>query len=236
VIWLTVLVEGDTEEAFVKAVLRPHLEARAVYATPIKYETSRNAEGRRYKGGGLRWAGVHKQLREFLRDPRAEFRLTTLFDLYGLPSDFPGMAEHAQVASTAKRAESLEVAMATALGDARFIPYIQRHEFESLVLACLDQLEASDPTKRSGITKLRADINAPASRLRGEAARRQAQGPSRRRLVRRARRVPPVRRRGARWPARGERARMPVAVGAPRRASPSTRARCSSCARSSSRW
>jgi hypothetical protein len=158
VFWLTVLVEGDTEEAFVKAVLRPHLEARAVYATPIKYETSRNAEGRRYKGGGLRWAGVHKQLREFLRDPRAEFRLTTLFDLYGLPSDFPGMAEHAQVASTAKRAESLEVAMATALGDARFIPYIQRHEFESLVLACLDQLEASDPTKRSGITKLRADI------------------------------------------------------------------------------
>jgi hypothetical protein len=35
--------------------------------------------------------------------------------------------------------------MATAVGDTRFIPYIQRHEFESLVLACLEQLEASDP-------------------------------------------------------------------------------------------
>jgi hypothetical protein len=54
------------------------------------------------------------------------------------------------------------------------------------------------------------------------------------RLVRRARRVPAVRRRGARWPARRERARSRGCRG-PRRASPSTRARCSNCARSSSR-
>ncbi len=157
-IWLTVLVEGDTEEAFVKAVLRPHLEARAVYATPVKYETSRSATGRRYKGGGLQWARVYKQLRELLRDPRAEFRLTTLFDLYRLPSDFPGMERHAAVSDTAQRATQLETAMATAVGDTRFVPYIQRHEFETLVLACLEHLEASDPSKRAGIKKLRADI------------------------------------------------------------------------------
>lgn len=157
-IWLTVLVEGDTEEAFVKAVMRPHLEARAVYATPVKYETSRSAAGRRYKGGGLHWAGVHKQLREFLRDPRAAFRLTTLFDLYRLPADFPGMAAHATVSDTAKRAGQLESAMAAVVGDARFIPYVQRHEFETLVLACLDHLDASDPSKRAGIKLLRADI------------------------------------------------------------------------------
>lgn len=159
-ILLTVLVEGDTEEAFVKAVLVPHLGARGVYATPIKYETSRSAAGRRYKGGGLHWPGVNKQVREFLRDPRAEYRLTTLFDLYRLPADFPGMADYAAVTNTTERAGLLESAMATAVGDARFFPYIQRHEFETLVLACLDQLEASDPAKRAGIKKLRADIGA----------------------------------------------------------------------------
>lgn len=157
-ILLTVLVEGNTEEAFVKSVLAPHLGARSVYATPIKYETSRSAAGRRYKGGGLQWPGVYKQVREFLRDPRPEYRLTTLFDLYRLPSDFPGMDSHATVTNTAERAGHLESAMATAVGDARFLPYVQRHEFETLVLACLDQLEASDPAKRAGIKKLRADI------------------------------------------------------------------------------
>lgn len=157
-IWLTVLVEGDTEEAFVKAVLQPHLEARAVYATPIKYETSRSTSGRRFKGGGLGWTGVQKQLRAFLRDPRPGYRLTTLFDLYRLPSDFPGMDQHGTVPNTVERAHQLERAMAEVVGDPRFIPYIQRHEFEALVLACLDQLEASDPSKRAGIKALRASM------------------------------------------------------------------------------
>lgn len=155
-IWLTVLVEGDTEEAFVKAVLKPHLETRAVYATPIKYETSRSAAGRRFRGGGLHWPGVLKQVREFLRDPSPAYRLTTLFDLYRLPGDFP--SDDAPPIDTAQRAAALERGMTAAVGDPRFIPYIQRHEFETLVLASLDQLAASDPSKRAGIKKLRADI------------------------------------------------------------------------------
>lgn len=155
---LTLLVEGDTEETFVKTVLGPHLAARGVYATPIKNETSRSAAGRRYKGGGLHWAGVLKQLRELLRDKRADYRLTTLFDLYRLPSDFPGMDEHRGIADTSTRVGLLEKAMREAVDDPRFIPYIQRHEFESLVLACLDQLEASDPAKRAGIKQLRINI------------------------------------------------------------------------------
>ncbi len=49
---LYVVVEGQTEEAFVKGVLRPYLRDRSVWAEPIIVSTSRANGGRKFKGGG----------------------------------------------------------------------------------------------------------------------------------------------------------------------------------------
>ena len=87
-----------------------------------------------------------------------------MFDLYGLPGDFPGLAEHAANANTVARVNALEIAMARAVNDPRFIPYIQRHEFEALVLAGLKDLriflDARDDL--AGVDELMAVLRATA--------------------------------------------------------------------------
>ena len=78
-----VLVEGQTEETFVKRVLAPHLATRQIWITPI-IVTTHGAN----KGGLSRYSIVKKELCNLRRDPH--IWLTTMFDFYGLPRDFPG--------------------------------------------------------------------------------------------------------------------------------------------------
>ena len=157
------IVEGQTEEQFVKSVLYPHLLARGVLAQPIIVTTSRDADGTAHKGGG-HWHSWRGDIARVLGEQTQQaVRVTTLFDLYGLPPDFPGLGEHGANADTKKRAALLEKAMADAVGDWRFVPYIQRHEFEALVLAALDRLEPyleADATK--GFQELKKAIEGQA--------------------------------------------------------------------------
>ena len=74
-------------------------------------------------------------------DASAECRYTTMFDFYALPSDFPGAGEAAKIADPYKKVSILEAAMTSDISDRRFIPYIQLHEFEALILC--------DPAKLS---------------------------------------------------------------------------------------
>ncbi len=64
---------------------------------------------------------------------------TTMFDLYALPDDFPGFAEAARQTDPRRRVAVLEEAFRQDVNHPRFIPYIQLHEFEALLL--------SDPSK-----------------------------------------------------------------------------------------
>lgn len=157
---LYVLVEGPTEEGFVTHVLGPHLAAREVFTRPVVVATSRDHAGRKRKGGG-HWKHWRKDLENLMRSQnRPNVRFSTLFDLYGLPGDFPELDAHRGVADTMQRAERLEQAMATVVNDWRVIPYLQRHEFEALVLAGLDALgELLDAEEdRNGLTDLRAEL------------------------------------------------------------------------------
>lgn len=62
-------------------------------------------------------------------------RFSMMVDLYSLPQDFPGYeAGMARLHGRAK-AEALQQSLAEVIADARFIPYLQCHEFEALVLA-----------------------------------------------------------------------------------------------------
>jgi hypothetical protein len=157
---LFIVVEGQTEEAFVNKVLAPHLYRLTppghLDVRPMIVQTSRDAQGRKRRGGGSwgKWLG---DLRCLIAQQQGRF--TTMFDLYGLPEDFPRWAECSITADTARRAEALENAMAEAVDDWRFIPYIQRHEFEALVLAAVDHLEQLlEGEGLAGLQLLRNDI------------------------------------------------------------------------------
>lgn len=153
------VLEGQTEEAFVKRVLAPHLEAFEIYARPTIVATKRERDGRKHRGGGD-WETWFKDIQLRLRDRRPVVRVTTLFDLYGLPKNFPQLTAMATVADTRVRCAHLEAAMGSVVGDARFIPYLQRHEFEALVLAGLPALSEllDQPDDRKGLEQLQADI------------------------------------------------------------------------------
>lgn len=103
------------------------------------------------------WA---KDIQLRLRDGRPVVRVTTLFDLYGLPKNFPRLSTLMSVADTRERCDRLEEAMAKVVGDGPFIPYLQRHEFEALVLAGLPALgELLDQSAdKKGFDSLREDI------------------------------------------------------------------------------
>lgn len=156
---LYVLGEGYTEELFTKRVLEPHLEPLGIWVHPLIVETSRDRHGRKKKGGGD-WQKWRKDLLRLSKEHLGPaVRFTTMFDLYGLPEKFPGLAEHGAIADTRRRVELLEAAMAADIQDWRLIPYLQRHEFEALVLAGLDALkDLLDAEERSGVVPLQALI------------------------------------------------------------------------------
>lgn len=154
---LLILVEGPTEETFVKDILAPHLLGSSVYMVPIIVMTRRDRRtGEKQRGGG-HWKHWARDLRRVVGEhPGKDVRFTSLFDLYGLPDDFPELDDHAGDRDTVRRADALELAMAKVVGDRRFIPYLQRHEFEALVLPCLKSLsDWLDPADRSGVESLR---------------------------------------------------------------------------------
>ena len=129
------LLEGQTEEAFVKATLAPHLEKHGVYAIPTVVWTNRWPSGGGQRGGVANWSQIHRDLRELTKDGNAW--VTSMLDFYGLPKDFPGQNEIRDTNDAYKNVELLETRFAEALGNERerFIPFITLFEFEALVFS-----------------------------------------------------------------------------------------------------
>lgn len=132
---LHVLVEGQTEEVVVRDVIQPSLlRFHDAYLTWSICKTKRPAAGRpAHKGGSGSWQKIYQELRLLLRDTSIT-TLTMLFDYYAFPSDAPGMSDRPS-GSPYERVRHVEHAMAKAIDDQRFLPYLVLHEIEAWVLA-----------------------------------------------------------------------------------------------------
>ena len=64
--------------------------------------------------------------------------VTTLFDVYGLPSDFPGTTQWTHAADPVPQVAELEDSLSMAVAQTNFTPYLQLHEFEALLFSNLD--------------------------------------------------------------------------------------------------
>jgi hypothetical protein len=158
---LIVLVEDETEETFVNKVLASHMQDRGIFtkSTIVGKELARK-RGHGERGGG-HFNGWSADFNRILRgDRRVNLRVTSLFDLFRLPRDFPGLEELRQERDTNHRCDALQRAFAEAVNDRRFIPYIQRHEFEALVLAALPSLRGLLDAEDSltGLDRLAGEI------------------------------------------------------------------------------
>ena len=140
-IFLVVLCEGETEMDFVRIVLQPHLIAFGVRVHPILFGKQVRHDTANFAGGVLNYAPVYKHITASLRQYSSDqSRVTTLLDLYAFPTDFPDYEQYASVANPYARVKQLEDAIRVKVNSARFIPNIQLHEFETLVLAKPDEI------------------------------------------------------------------------------------------------
>ncbi|GAA4265202.1 DUF4276 family protein [Frondihabitans peucedani] len=130
---IAILVEGQTEEAFVKLVLQPFIGFDVAYLTPIVVHTSRTANGTAFRGGGS-WRHYETQLKGLLGQSHWHL-VTTMIDFYGYPSDGPACScdgNHRQPACVDEREKGMKDALSN---DKRFRPFVALHEFETLVIA-----------------------------------------------------------------------------------------------------
>lgn len=127
-----ILVEGQTEERFVKDVLCPHFESRGLFVFPTILTTKIVKSGKNFKGGVTNYAKLRGDLLKLLRDQSA--LVTTLIDYYGLPDDTPGMSDRPPASSARDRAMHVESTLFLEVGSPRhFLPFLVLHEFEALL-------------------------------------------------------------------------------------------------------
>ena len=130
------ICEGPTEQEFVGEVLRPHYVGRMHWDHMLAGKASDSPQG-----GDVRWGRVWPDLVKAIKqDPTAV--ITTMFDFYALGSDFPGR-QTASGRLPAERAKKVERGMLEfiqeKMGDHwnphHFVPFIQMHEFESILFS-----------------------------------------------------------------------------------------------------
>lgn len=125
-----ILVEGQTEERFVKDVLARHFEPRGIYLIPTLLVTKRVKAGPNFKGGVSTFGKFENDARLLMRDTNAV--VTTMIDYYGLPRDFPGMDSLPKTGAPYARVQHVEAQVKQHFGTpANFIPFFPLHEFEA---------------------------------------------------------------------------------------------------------
>lgn len=136
---LLMLVEGQSEEIFVKQTLTPFLAERGVHVQPpIVLWTKRIPSGGGFRGGVSSWNQIRKSLTPLTYDTDAW--VTTLLDFYGLPEDFPGYQEAREPGDPRESVVALQDRFAAEIAHPRLIPFFALHEFESWLFCSPDVL------------------------------------------------------------------------------------------------
>lgn len=130
------LVEGQTEEAFVNELLVSHYARQKLFITPIIVST-----GPGYRGGVSSYAKIKPQIQRLCND--SEAIVSTMFDLYALPDDFPGKTDsgYPRHEGGHEKALFLEQKWSEDIPFRNFIPNLLVHEFEALLFTDIQAFE-----------------------------------------------------------------------------------------------
>ena len=134
---LYLFAEGVTELTFADTVLKPHLANLGVYLHPPILISHAKKKGRIHRGGGRKYVPMKNDIiRIMAQEKDRETFFTTMIDLYAIHAEFPGLAEAENLRHMpGKRVAALEQAFAKDIGDSRFVPYIQLHEYEAYLFS-----------------------------------------------------------------------------------------------------
>ena len=131
-----IIVEGQTEQTFVREVLAPEMGHKGIYLYPVLI----GKPG--HKGGDIRFERAKEDIGKFLKQ-RSNTYISTMFDYSGLETSWPGNVKTPGSHTSIEKAERVEAATSAKIKelfpdhnvDGRFIPYIEMHEFEALLFS-----------------------------------------------------------------------------------------------------
>lgn len=142
---ILILVEGQTEERFVKDVLQSHLLTKKLLIIPSIVRTRRDRSGKTYKGGVSGYNKIKQDLQKLFNDTDARC-ITTMLDYYRLPQDFPKPESSTLALKTVyNQIQQLEEAFALDINKHRFIPFLMLHEFETLLFSDVSEVARAFP-------------------------------------------------------------------------------------------
>lgn len=147
---ILILVEGQTEEQFVKNILNPYLNSLDVHLIPTIINTKIVKGGSNFKGGITSYDQVKRDILRLVRSSTTA--VTTFIDYYGLPNSFPGSGKGG---SSVDKVLAIEKAFFDDIGATNFIPYVQIHEFEALLFSSLSGFEYNFPEDIRKLEKVR---------------------------------------------------------------------------------
>ncbi len=134
-----IVVEGHSEEKFVKEVLTPYFSKKDIFLTAERVITGKDKIGNACKGGGNSYKlyknHLEKRIKQF--GGQDNYYFSTMTDFYALPNDFPKLSKNKQT-DIYKSISYLEDSFKSDIGYKNFIPYIQLHEFETLLYCDID--------------------------------------------------------------------------------------------------
>lgn len=171
---IEIIVEGQTEQEFVREVINPYLSSidPTVTVHPILIRTSSSG-----RGGFSNYQHLKNDINKSLKSKSKDLIVSMFVDFFRIPSSVPGYSEIMTRDTHQIQVSKLEEAIKNDMNDSRFIPYIQLHEFEALLFSSNNGFEAyftqEDAEKTNDIVNEYAnpeDINsapetAPSKRL-----------------------------------------------------------------------
>jgi hypothetical protein len=140
---IVIICEGETEQEFCKTILYPYFLGKNIIIEFPKIKKT---------GGGIvAWEILKKEIENYLKNER-KIIVTTFIDYYGTHSKhhFPNWEERLERKDKLERVKYVEEGMKLDIEDDiryRFIPYIQLHEFEGLLLVNEEIFLQQIPTK-----------------------------------------------------------------------------------------
>ncbi|WP_103607097.1 DUF4276 family protein [Campylobacter concisus] len=134
-----VVCEGETEEKFIKDVFAPYFNQQEIAITPLLVNQ---------RGGALSYDRVKDFILNFIKRDTTAY-ITTMFDYYALDTNFPGHNQLNAIPNIYKKINHLEEKFRddinSIFSNNRFFPYIQPHEFESLLFSDINEIVKADP-------------------------------------------------------------------------------------------
>ena len=143
------IVEGETEQTFVRDQLAAHLGFLNVTIWAV-------LPGRHRRHGGVKeWPVAREDILRTLKEGRY---CTTMFDYYAMPDSWPGRT-FANGLTWDQRASHVEAAMladivqmaGNSFNPRQFVPYVQLHEFEALAFGGRGRACCCDSTGQFGL-------------------------------------------------------------------------------------